>query len=212
MLRTTTLLSSSSSSAHLLFAGFTTTGALAGADVALAAGESLSDASKSRVQFLCHILLMELRTPVRHVEDLSSNAREQVVGKGQGVLRVSTRRRRCNIRHKRCLVALMSSTSTNLRLQILRCALPLIHSHGFTRKALASAALSLPTRHSEPLSDTAVSSLFGSGDSARMTLINYWLDEGRTEMSSKKGSSINAILKHRLQWNEPALSYLPEVS
>jgi len=43
-----------------------------------------------------------------------------------------------------------------------------------------------------------------------MTLINYWLDEGRNEMSGKKGSSINAILKHRLQWNEPALSYLPE--
>jgi len=105
-----------------------------------------------------------------------------------------------------------SSTSTmaSSRLQILRNALPLVQSHGFTRDALASAVLSLPIPHSEPLSDAAVSSLFGSGDSARVTLINFWLHEGRFDMSSKNGSSINELLKHRLQWNEPVLSYLPE--
>ncbi|KLO09743.1 hypothetical protein SCHPADRAFT_833572 [Schizopora paradoxa] len=103
----------------------------------------------------------------------------------------------------------MSSASTNLTAQILRHALPLVKSHGFTRQALASAVLSLPG-HSEPLSDTAVNSLFGSGDAARTTLIKYWLEEGLEEMGGKKGSSINSILKHRLQWNEPVLPYLPE--
>lgn len=116
----------------------------------------------------------------------------------------------CNDLPEHFSISFMSSASTNLRLQILRHALPLIKSHGFTRQALASAVLSLPN-HSEPLSDTAVSSLFGSGDSARSTLISYWLEEARNDMSIKKGASIGAILKHRLQRNEPVLSYLPEV-
>lgn len=96
------------------------------------------------------------------------------------------------------------------RQQLLRCALPLIREHGFSRKALALSALSLPTPHVEPLSDPAVSALFGKGDEARRTLINSWMDEGRLEMEKKKGSSVGMLLKSRLRWNGPALPYLPE--
>lgn len=100
------------------------------------------------------------------------------------------------------------------RALLLKSALPLISSHGFTREALARAALSLPTPHEQPLSDAAVSALFGRGDEARRTLINEWLLQGRMDMRNRASEGkrpLNAVLKERLQWNEPVLQYLPEV-
>ena len=97
------------------------------------------------------------------------------------------------------------------RTQILRNALELVQSHGFTRDALALSAATLRGPHSEPLSDTAISALFGTGDTARRTLIKFWVDEGRNDMKTLKGASVGSILKHRLRWNEPALAHLPEV-
>ncbi|KAI5122930.1 hypothetical protein M0805_007608 [Coniferiporia weirii] len=93
---------------------------------------------------------------------------------------------------------------------LLKCAFPLIKAHGFTRKTLSLAALSLPTPHSGSLSDTAVSSLFGSGEDARRSLINAWLEEGVNGMEGCKEKTVSALLKHRLRWNDPVLHLLPE--
>ncbi|KAI0325457.1 hypothetical protein GY45DRAFT_1330267 [Cubamyces sp. BRFM 1775] len=101
-----------------------------------------------------------------------------------------------------------------LRHQLLQLAVPLVKTHGFTREALARAALSLPTPHEQPLSEPAVSALFGDGDDARRTLINGWLDYAREQMkaapSSSSSVSLRDVLAHRLRFNEPVLHYLPE--
>ncbi|KAH8117937.1 hypothetical protein DFH11DRAFT_1503289 [Phellopilus nigrolimitatus] len=95
--------------------------------------------------------------------------------------------------------------------RLLQCAFPLIKNHGFTRESLSLAALSLPAPHTEPLSDTAVTSLFGSGDEARRTLLRAWLEEGRNDMETSKEKTASGLLKHRLRWNEPVLQFLPEI-
>jgi len=105
-----------------------------------------------------------------------------------------------------------------MRNTLLKFALPLVKSHGFTRQALALSVLSLPSSpHQNPLHETAVSALFGEGDDARRTLINAWLDDARRAMTS--GSNDNAmgktrilaeVLDTRLKANEPVLQYLPE--
>ncbi|KAG9224553.1 hypothetical protein PLEOSDRAFT_1107273 [Pleurotus ostreatus PC15] len=107
--------------------------------------------------------------------------------------------------------------------RLLKLALPLIPTHGFTRAALAESVLALPasSQHTAPLSDTAVSALFGEGDDARRTLINAWLAEGISQMGKTPSSapplgqasprpSIRDILHQRLRYNEQALQYLPE--
>ena len=86
--------------------------------------------------------------------------------------------------------------------------------------------------HAEPLPDTAVSALFGHGDDARRTLIKAWLEDGLRHMGSIPGAERPAtpltvsetsgtrtgkkvmardVLRARLEYNEPALPYLPEV-
>lgn len=115
--------------------------------------------------------------------------------------------------------------------QLLKLALPLVRTHGFTREALSRSVLSLPANevHTEPLSDTAVSALFGHGDDARRTLIKAWLGDGLRHMGSipgverpatlpldsetgtEKKASVRDALRARLEYNEPVLSYLPEV-
>ncbi|KIP10464.1 hypothetical protein PHLGIDRAFT_115417 [Phlebiopsis gigantea 11061_1 CR5-6] len=99
---------------------------------------------------------------------------------------------------------------TALRNELLKLALPLVRTHGFTREALSRSALALPTPHPEPLRDTAVSALFGDGDDARRTLISAWLDEGRTHMREASDTSIKDALRTRLRYNEPVLNLLPE--
>ncbi|GJE96201.1 hypothetical protein PsYK624_123950 [Phanerochaete sordida] len=101
---------------------------------------------------------------------------------------------------------------TALRNELLKLALPLVRTHGFTREALSRSVLALPEPHPEPLRDTAVSALFGEGDDARRTLISAWLDEGRAHMrASAPGSpAIRDVLRGRLRYNEPVLSLLPE--
>ena len=107
-------------------------------------------------------------------------------------------------------------------------------THGFTREALSRSVLSLPANqvHTEPLSDTAVSALFGHGDEARRTLIKAWLEDGLRHMGSipgversatpplasetsrtgsEKKASVRDALRARLEYNEPVLPYLPEV-
>ncbi|KAJ7285254.1 hypothetical protein C8J57DRAFT_1290995 [Mycena rebaudengoi] len=86
--------------------------------------------------------------------------------------------------------------------RLLKLALPLISEHGFTRTALARS----------PLSDTAVSALFGNGDLARKTLIHAWLDDGVSSMKTTTGAptTIKDALHARLAYNEPVLSHLPE--
>lgn len=72
--------------------------------------------------------------------------------------------------------------------------------------------------HAEPLSDTAVSALFGSGDEARRRLIEGWLEEGLRRMENRtsvKGMvekvNVRDALHARLEYNEPVLGHLPEV-
>ena len=101
-----------------------------------------------------------------------------------------------------------SSMSTRL----LQLAIPLVKTHGFTREALSLSVLSLPTPHAQPLSDTAISSLWGQGDDARRTLITAWQDDARQQMNNVQSPTMREILHARLECNEPVLSYLPEVS
>ncbi|KAI0833644.1 hypothetical protein BC628DRAFT_1307472, partial [Trametes gibbosa] len=102
-----------------------------------------------------------------------------------------------------------------LRNQLLQLAVPLVKTHGFTREALARSVLSLPVPHERPLSDPAVSSLFGNGDEARRTLVDCWLDHAREQMKptpaeSTTPASVRDVLANRLRANEPVLQYLPE--
>ncbi|KAJ7928812.1 hypothetical protein B0H13DRAFT_1966324 [Mycena leptocephala] len=99
----------------------------------------------------------------------------------------------------------MAQSSTRL----LKLALPLVSEHGFTRVALARSVLNLPVPHAEPLSDTAVSALFGRGDLARKTLVHAWLDGGVEHMKAAP-ASLKDALQARLAYNEPVLAHLPE--
>ncbi|KAJ3778126.1 hypothetical protein FB446DRAFT_715048 [Lentinula raphanica] len=103
------------------------------------------------------------------------------------------------------------------RSQLLKIATSLVRTHGFTREALSRSVLELElpasnSAHSSPLSDSAVSSLFGKGDYARKTLIEAWLNEGLAQMASSDPSptrSLGSVLHTRLTYNEPVLPYLP---
>ncbi|KAG6857371.1 hypothetical protein H0H87_004731 [Tephrocybe sp. NHM501043] len=86
--------------------------------------------------------------------------------------------------------------------------------HGFTREALACSVLDLPPAeaHAQPLSDSAVSALFGVGDLARRALIRVWLEDGiRHIQSQPTNSTLREVLRARLEFNEPVLRHLPEV-
>jgi len=71
--------------------------------------------------------------------------------------------------------------------------------------------------HTEPLSDTAVSSLFGEADDARRALIRAWLDEGlrsmreAAEIKPSGAAGVREVLQTRLMYNEDLLDLLPEV-
>ncbi|KAJ3830054.1 hypothetical protein F5880DRAFT_1469228, partial [Lentinula raphanica] len=107
--------------------------------------------------------------------------------------------------------------------QLLKIATSLVRTHGFTREALSRSVLKLELpasnlAHSSPLSDSAVSSLFGKGDYARRTLIEAWLNEGLAQMAPSSDPSptptrsLGSVLHTRLTYNEPVLRYLPGVS
>ncbi|RDB25848.1 Ubiquinone biosynthesis protein COQ9, mitochondrial [Hypsizygus marmoreus] len=99
------------------------------------------------------------------------------------------------------------------RSRLLQHAIPLIKTHGFTREALARSVLVLPSpeAHPEPLSETAISALFGHGDLARRTLIRAWLDGGVQKIqAAPPGSTMKQVLRARLELNEPVLQHLPE--
>lgn len=110
--------------------------------------------------------------------------------------------------------------------RLLQLSLPLVETYGFSREALARSVLCLGTdsgqspnptpaekTHAAPLSDTAVSALFGSGDKARRTLVEGWLEEGLRRMVSRSSESVSVrdALRARLEYNEPVLGHLPEV-
>lgn len=115
------------------------------------------------------------------------------------------------------------------RLNLLKHAVPLVKTHGFTRTALA---YSFPAAKpgAAPLEETAVTALFGQGDAARVTLINAWMEQGLEEMwkanessGGPKDGNLNSVgkgdtrvkvekaLLTRLEWNVHALPYLSEV-
>jgi ubiquinone biosynthesis protein COQ9 len=97
------------------------------------------------------------------------------------------------------------------RTQLLKLAVPLVKQHGFTRTALARSVLALPEPHPAPLPDSAVTTLFGEGDTARRTLISAWLEQGRTHMRSVPVEDVKGALLSRLEYNVPVLEHLPEV-
>jgi len=97
----------------------------------------------------------------------------------------------------------------------------LIPSYGFSRQTLALAALHLPRPHAEPLSEGAITALFGTGDGACKNLAWAWLEEGRRRMkgledapenTQRMAIPIEVSLRRRLKWNETVLDKLPEVS
>ena len=98
---------------------------------------------------------------------------------------------------------------------ILRRVFPQIPTHGFTRRAIAHSVPGDAT----PLSETAISALFGPGDAAQRTLIRAWLNEGRMHMSTATPSTTSKsvcifmedVLLKRLEWNEPVLPHLKDV-
>ncbi|KAI0312937.1 hypothetical protein OF83DRAFT_599056 [Amylostereum chailletii] len=94
--------------------------------------------------------------------------------------------------------------------RLLKLALPLVKEHGFTRETLARSALFISEPPATPLSDSAVSALFGEGDNARRTLVNAWLEEGREQMKLQPSKNILEVLSARLKYNEPVLPSLPE--
>ncbi len=82
------------------------------------------------------------------------------------------------------------------------------------------AALHLPRPHTEPLSESAITALFGAGVKARKNLAWAWLEEGRrrmkglddaTENTQRMAIPVEVSLRRRLQWNEPVIDKLPEV-
>lgn len=106
-------------------------------------------------------------------------------------------------------------------LRLLRLALGLVETHGFTRDALAYSVLRLPhpETHSTPLSDAAISSLFGQGTKPEHTLINLFFDDGLEHMknraqvlseSEQRVPTVQELLKERLKFNEPVLDHLPD--
>jgi ubiquinone biosynthesis protein COQ9 len=98
--------------------------------------------------------------------------------------------------------------------RLLQLALPLVPKHGFTRQALALSVLSLARQHVEPLSETAVTALFGEGDDARRLLVQCWLNDARQKMKENadgKQAAMADVLKSRLKVNEEVLEHLPEV-
>ncbi|ETW83319.1 hypothetical protein HETIRDRAFT_55120, partial [Heterobasidion irregulare TC 32-1] len=97
------------------------------------------------------------------------------------------------------------------RSRLLQLALPLVKEYGFTRETLARSALEWPQQpHTQPLSESAVSTLFGEGDAARRTLIGAWLEEGQIQMRAQPVSNVKDALNNRLRYNEPVLPLLPE--
>jgi len=106
-------------------------------------------------------------------------------------------------------------------LRLLRIALGLVETHGFTRDALANSVLRLPhpETHSVPLSDVAISSLFGQGETPEHALINLFFDDGLEQMknraqmlseSEQRVPTIKELLEERLKFNEPVLDHLPD--
>lgn len=93
-------------------------------------------------------------------------------------------------------------------IQLLRAALPHIHTHGFTRAALAEG---------HRLGDTALGALFGPGDGPERALFEEWLAVGLEDMRlaespatpSSKQAVLKASLMRRLDWNAPVLHHLP---
>ncbi|KAK7463391.1 hypothetical protein VKT23_006746 [Stygiomarasmius scandens] len=98
------------------------------------------------------------------------------------------------------------------RAQLLKIAVSLVPTLGFTREALSRSVLALPSTqaHPEPLSDSAVSALFGNGDNARKSLIEAWLHEGLDHMKTVSSPTMKQVLKARLEYNQPVLRDLPE--
>lgn len=93
---------------------------------------------------------------------------------------------------------------------VLKKAVPLIPTFGFTRATLAQAALELPNQ--EALPERAIDTLFGQGDEARKTLIRAWLQEGKLAMGPHSTRpTVEDALKTRLDWNVPVLDKLPDV-
>ncbi|KAJ8591759.1 hypothetical protein M405DRAFT_851237 [Rhizopogon salebrosus TDB-379] len=100
---------------------------------------------------------------------------------------------------------------TTASARLLKLALPLIETHGFTREALSLSVLSLPTPLAHPLPDASVTALFGQGDDARRTLVRAWLDDATHKMRADSAPmALGDILKARLKTNEPVLQHLPE--
>jgi ubiquinone biosynthesis protein COQ9 len=93
------------------------------------------------------------------------------------------------------------------RLVILKNAVSLVPTLGFTRLAVSQAASNVLKHENVP--ERSLDMLFGKDD-VRKTLIRAWLDEGFNAMGSTP-TTVKDALHKRLDWNKPVLDKLPEV-
>lgn len=114
-----------------------------------------------------------------------------------------------------------SNANSGCSTRLLRLALPLVKTHGFTRGALAQSVLHLPPpeTHTAPLSDAAISALFGHGTKAERSLVDFFFDEGIEHMKSRaqmfsdslgRAPSVKEVLEERLKFNESVLEHLSD--
>ncbi|KAH7100382.1 hypothetical protein BKA62DRAFT_253134 [Auriculariales sp. MPI-PUGE-AT-0066] len=99
--------------------------------------------------------------------------------------------------------------------QILRAALPYVHSHGFTRAAFSQ--ITAPGTF-VPLSGTALEALLGANP--ERALLAEWLQNGLEDMRvlarddlqhlHQKHDQLKHVLLRRLQYNTPLLHHLPQ--
>jgi len=97
-----------------------------------------------------------------------------------------------------------------LRIAILKDAVTLVPTLGFTRTAMSQAAANVCSNQELP--NRSIDHIFGRGDDARKTLIRAWLDKGREAMAVPNAAGVNVkdSLQRRLEWNTPVLDKLPE--
>ncbi|PVF95933.1 hypothetical protein CPB86DRAFT_763068 [Serendipita vermifera] len=97
-----------------------------------------------------------------------------------------------------------------LRSAILKNAVTLVPTLGFTRTALVQAASNVSTIDTLP--ERTLDNLFGRGDQARKTLVQAWLEQGRKAMGEpgEHPVPLETSLRARLEWNVPVLDKLPE--
>lgn len=108
--------------------------------------------------------------------------------------------------------ATASASSSSVRLQILKHALPLLPVHSFSRQSLLRSLPSLDPSHPDYRNDipeSIIDTLFGPGNTgASQALVEAWHLEG---LHSLHGTNVRERLKSRLRFSSQVGEHLVEV-